>query len=128
MKRTDSDRLVITRQANIILNVFVAAPNTPHYGLELIRETGLASGTVYSTLLRFEREGWLTSAPETVDPHQAGRPRRRVFRLTPEGMRAIQSLADLGHFNDFNSARAQTGRRQYRSPHRHSARSRPSPV
>lgn len=57
----------------------------PRYGLELMRETGLQSGTLYPILARLERAGWVDSAAEDVAPQSVRRPRRRYYRLTGKG-------------------------------------------
>jgi DNA-binding PadR family transcriptional regulator len=54
----------------------------PRYGLELMRETGLQSGTMYPILARLERAGWVDSAAEDVAPQSV---RRRYYRLTGKG-------------------------------------------
>lgn len=54
-------------------------------GAEIARETGIASGTLYPILMRFEQARWLESRWEEEDPHKLGRPRRRFYRLTDLG-------------------------------------------
>ncbi|MFI9311154.1 PadR family transcriptional regulator [Streptomyces triculaminicus] len=94
--RTEHRALVLTSNVARILAAFLDDPAAPRYGLDLMRETGLSSGTVYPALIRLERAGWLTAVHEDVDPHAAGRPPRRVFTITEEGIRAARtSLADL---------------------------------
>lgn len=65
------------------------------YGLGICKATGLASGTVQVILRRFEDDhGWLVSVYEEIDPKQVERPRRRYYRLTPDGARrALEALA-----------------------------------
>jgi PadR family transcriptional regulator PadR len=60
------------------------------YGLEIAKEAGLASGTIYPILARLERTNWVESEWEDVDPHEVGRRRRRYYRLTGEGERAAR--------------------------------------
>jgi PadR family transcriptional regulator PadR len=55
------------------------------YGLELSRVAGLKTGTIYPVLARLEQAGWLSSRWEDTVPSEAGRPRRRLYRLTGEG-------------------------------------------
>lgn len=55
-------------------------------GAEVCRETGLPSGTVYPILTRLEEAGWLHSNWEIGDPAVLGRPRRRYYTLTAEGV------------------------------------------
>jgi DNA-binding PadR family transcriptional regulator len=52
----------------------------------LSRAAGLASGTIHPILARLERAGWLESRWEDVDPREQGRPRRRYYQLTPDGV------------------------------------------
>ena len=54
-------------------------------GVEIGRETKLASGTLYPILLRLEQAGWLDSRWEIEDPRSLGRPRRRLYRMTGVG-------------------------------------------
>ena len=61
-------------------------PDRPHYGLDIIRATGLASGTAYPVLARLTNAGWLTAEWEQLDTSQAPRPRRRYYRLTPDAI------------------------------------------
>ncbi len=75
---------------------FLSDPATDRYGLDLIRTTGLPSGTLYPILVRLERAGWLTTLWEEIDPAAEGRPARRYYRLTPEGIvEARRELAAL---------------------------------
>lgn len=63
----------------------MADPAAEWYGLDLAREAGLKSGSLYPILSRLEEAGWLTGRWEDVEPSDAGRPRRRYYRLTPGG-------------------------------------------
>lgn len=71
-----------------VLRILVKDRQAEHYGLELARATGLASGTIYPILARLEHAGWLTSDWEKIDPTVEGRRPRRYYRLTAEGARA----------------------------------------
>lgn len=67
------------------------------HGYELMQVTGLASGTLYPILMRFERDGWLTSSWEEADPHEKGRPRRRLYKITGLGRGVLTAhLGSLG--------------------------------
>lgn len=55
------------------------------YGLDLMRSTGLQSGTVYRILDRLTEAGLVTARWEEADPVAEGRPRRRLYRLTGIG-------------------------------------------
>ena len=73
-----------------VLMVLLENPAAKRYGLDISKATGLGVGTVYPILMRFEQAGWLTSAWEEIDPQVAGRPRRRFYRLTAEGVRSAR--------------------------------------
>jgi DNA-binding PadR family transcriptional regulator len=71
------------------------------YGLDIVNRTGLLPGTVYTTLRRLERRGWIEGRWE--DPaiaEEERRPRRRYYELTGDGRTALRTargrLEDLG--------------------------------
>jgi PadR family transcriptional regulator PadR len=68
-----------------VLRQFLDEPDASRYGFDLMRETGLASGTLYVILARLQQAGWLTCVQEEIDPASAGRPARRLYRLTADG-------------------------------------------
>lgn len=77
----------MTAKTIAVMNQLLDRPGEWAYGLELIRALGFQGGTVYPLLARLERAGWLESEREAVDPAEAGRPRRKLYRLTGEGQR-----------------------------------------
>jgi len=65
-------------------------------GAEVMKAAGISSGTLYPILLRFERGGLLESRWEDTPPEELGRPRRRFYRLTSQGVQfAHDALRDL---------------------------------
>lgn len=84
--------LRVTTAVAKVLRAFLDDPAAPRYGFDLMRSTGLASGTLYPILARLERLAWVTSRNEDVDPLVEGRPARRFYRLTPHGLRAAASV------------------------------------
>jgi PadR family transcriptional regulator, regulatory protein PadR len=79
-----------------VLGLFLDEPDTPRYGLELMKATGFRSGTLYPVLAKLERAGWVRSQRESIDPAAEGRPPRRYYQLTGEGQtEARQALAIL---------------------------------
>ena len=79
-----------------VLAELLAAPDGEHYGLALMRSTGLASGTLYPILARLQTAGWVRAEWEQIDPVAAGRPARRYYRLTAEGATdAAAALSEL---------------------------------
>lgn len=60
------------------------------YGFQIIDDTGLPSGTVYPALSRLERDGFLKSGWEDAEQaHAEKRPPRRYYRVTAQGVRAL---------------------------------------
>jgi PadR family transcriptional regulator, regulatory protein PadR len=80
-----------------VLEVFLENPTGQLSGADVHESCGLASGTLYPILLRLESAGWFTSQWESIDPSSAGRPRRRLYRLTYTGLkRAGEVFASFG--------------------------------
>ena len=72
------------------LRILAAIRDGRRYGLDIVVQTEMPSGTVYPTLGRLKRAGLLQSRWE--DQRQAdreGRPRRRYYELTAEGHAAL---------------------------------------
>jgi PadR family transcriptional regulator PadR len=77
-----------------LLKLMLEEPTRKRSGAEISREAKIGSGTLYPLLLRLERAGWLLSEWEHIDPKEAGRPRRRFYRLSPVGYpKAREALA-----------------------------------
>jgi PadR family transcriptional regulator PadR len=80
-----------------VLEAFLENPSDQLSGADVQKRSRLASGTLYPILLRLESAGWFVSRWETIDPSIAGRPRRRLYRLTPGGLaRASEVFASFG--------------------------------
>jgi DNA-binding PadR family transcriptional regulator len=75
-----------------VLEVFLENPTEQLAGAELHQRCGIASGTLYPILLRLEAAGWFVSQWESIDPSIAGRPRRRLYRLTATGLRRASEV------------------------------------
>lgn len=75
----------MTQTTQAVLRALLAQPSKELYGLEICAEAELPSGTVHPILARLEKTGWLESSWEEIDPHQQGRPRRRYYKLSPDG-------------------------------------------
>ncbi|GAB2565790.1 PadR family transcriptional regulator [Paractinoplanes abujensis] len=73
-----------------VLAGLLAEPGAQRYGLELMQQSGLPSGTLYPILARLERAGWVESRWEEIDPVAEGRPSRRYYRLTADGVVAAR--------------------------------------
>ncbi len=86
--------LRMTLPTQRVLQALLIDPSVEKYGLEICAEAGLASGTIHPILARLESVGWVISKWEDINPHTEGRPRRRYYHLTPDGIeRARASLA-----------------------------------
>jgi PadR family transcriptional regulator PadR len=80
-----------------VLRVFLESATQRLAGSEVHTLAGVSTGTLYPILLRLEAAGWLESEWESINPREAGRPRKRFYRLTPTGFaRASEALGSLG--------------------------------
>jgi DNA-binding PadR family transcriptional regulator len=80
-----------------VLRVFLETSAQQLAGIDIKKPSGVATGSLYPILMRFESFGWLASKWEDVDPKEVGRPRRHLYWLTKEGaVRANEALGDLG--------------------------------
>ncbi len=86
----------LTSQSLKVLKIFLESPSRSYSGAEIIKSAGLASGTVYPILLRFEEHDILESDWEKGKPQALGRPRRRLYSITGHGQKVARAaLADL---------------------------------
>lgn len=86
--------LRMTTPRLLVVRTLLDDPAREWYGLELGQHAGLEPGTIYPILVAFENAGWLTSRDDDIDPHLEGRPRRRYYLLTAEGMTAGQTWVE----------------------------------
>jgi len=77
--------LRLTLPTQLVLRALLEDPTRERYGLQICAAAGLPSGTIHPILARLERAGLVESRWEDADPHAQGRPRRRYYRLTPDG-------------------------------------------
>ena len=75
-----------------VLEAFLDNPGEQLSGADVHQRCGLASGTMYPILLRLEAAGWFVSRWESIDPSKAGRPRRRLYRLTSTGLKRASEV------------------------------------
>lgn len=87
----------LSHQALKVLSVLLQRPQERIAGSDILKQTGMLSGTAYPILARFERAGWLESDWEQLEPSEIGRPRKRLYRFTPSGYNKTRAaLAELG--------------------------------
>ncbi len=82
----------LTRPTMKVVEQLAADPTAEHYGFDLAVRAGIRTGTIYPILAKLEGLGWLESYWEDVEPDEAGRPRRRFYRLTGAGELAVEEL------------------------------------
>jgi DNA-binding PadR family transcriptional regulator len=69
-----------------VLQALLADPSAETYATQIAVRAQLRAGTVYPTLARLERRGWVESRWEHLDEAQARRPARRCYRLSGTGL------------------------------------------
>jgi DNA-binding PadR family transcriptional regulator len=88
--------LNITPKMAVVLKIFLEDLAKPRYGFELMKLTGMASGSLYPMLARLEEAGWLIRGRESIDPHAEGRPPRLHYTITGAAAAAARlGLAEL---------------------------------
>ena len=91
----------VTLQGLRVLKAFVDAVNenarSPSLaGADVMRRAKVNSGALYPLLVRFEEAGILDAAWEKQRPQNLGRPRRRLYSLTPNGVEfAKRALSEV---------------------------------
>lgn len=88
-------------QTLTVLADLCATPSQWRHGYGIARDTGLKSGTLYPVLIRLADRGLVEAHWEDEQP--AGRPRRHLYRLTPEGLAAATGA--LARARSFDTTR-----------------------
>jgi PadR family transcriptional regulator PadR len=73
-----------SKQMLRLLDALSATPGEWRHGYDIIKETGLLSGTLYPLLMRMTDQGLVEA--EWREPAQPGRPARHAYRLTAQGL------------------------------------------
>ncbi|HUA88014.1 MAG TPA: helix-turn-helix transcriptional regulator [Steroidobacteraceae bacterium] len=79
-------KIRVSLQTLRVLEAFLERSGEELSGSDVQKRSRVASGTLYPILLRLEAAGWFVSRWESIDPAAAGRPRRRLYRITPAGL------------------------------------------
>jgi DNA-binding PadR family transcriptional regulator len=82
-------------QTLAVLAELCAMPSQWRHGYGIARDTGLKSGTLYPVLIRLADRGLVEACWEDEQP--AGRPRRHLYRLTPEGLATATAALARAH-------------------------------
>jgi len=81
-----------SKQMLLLLQALSARAQQWRHGYELMKETGLQSGTLYPLLMRMTDQGLVEA--EWREPEQLGRPARHAYRLTAAGVVLAQDVTD----------------------------------
>src|SRR6201986_4662522 len=81
-----------SRQTHRLLAAMLEQPLAWRYGYELLKITGLQSGTLYPALLRLSEQGLLEAQWREAD--KPGKPPRHVYRLTRTGLAFAREQTD----------------------------------
>lgn len=73
-----------SRQTFAVLTLLAHGASRWHYGLQIAKETGLRSGTLYPILIRLAERGLVES--QWLAPQKPGLPSRHAYRITAEGL------------------------------------------
>ena len=76
----------------MLVNALSVQAQTWRHGYDLMKETGLLSGTLYPLLMRMTDQGLVEA--EWREPAQPGRPARHAYRLTAAGFALAQATDD----------------------------------
>jgi PadR family transcriptional regulator PadR len=79
-------------QTLAVLADLYATPSQWRHGYGIARDTGLKSGTLYPVLIRLADRGLVEARWEDEQP--TGRPRRHLYRLTPEGLAVAEAALE----------------------------------
>lgn len=75
-----------------LLAVLSTHPEQWRHGYDLMKDTGLSSGTLYPLLMRMTGQGLVDA--EWQQPSQPGRPARHAYRLTARGRALARTSGD----------------------------------
>jgi len=75
-----------------LMSVLADGAQQWRHGYDLMKETGILSGTLYPLLMRMTEQGLVEA--EWRDAVQTGRPARHVYRLTAAGIALIRAVID----------------------------------
>lgn len=74
-----------------VLDMLLRTPGVS--GADIVRQTGIKTGSLYPLLMRLEEAGWLVSEWERGEPSRMGRPRKRFYSVTNIGRARAQAHA-----------------------------------
>lgn len=93
-----------SKQMCRLLEALSEARGEWRHGYDLMKVTGLLSGTLYPLLMRMTEQGLVEA--EWREPAQPGRPARHAYRLTAAGAALARDLAGSAPGKPFKEALA----------------------
>ena len=82
----------ITHSLIQVMTALVDDSQGRHWGYDLSKRSGVRSGALYPILHRMVEEGWLTDGWEDVSEITEGRPPRRYYVLTADGLSQMGAI------------------------------------
>jgi DNA-binding PadR family transcriptional regulator len=82
-----------SKQMLVLLAALSADARQWRHGYDLMKITGLQSGTLYPLLMRMAEQALVEA--EWREPSQPGRPARHAYRLTASGLALAKASSDL---------------------------------
>ena len=83
-----------SKQMLLLLDALSARTQQWRHGYDLMKETGLSTGTLYPLLMRMADKGLIEA--EWREPARPGRPARHAYRLTAAGIALAQASENPG--------------------------------
>jgi DNA-binding PadR family transcriptional regulator len=85
-----------------LLDALSTQPHEWRHGYDIMKETGLFSGTLYPLLMRMTDQGLVEA--EWREPAQPGRPARHAYRLTAQGLALARATSETTTLVGFKEA------------------------
>jgi PadR family transcriptional regulator PadR len=87
-----------------LLHAFSSGAHEWRHGYDLMKETGLGSGTLYPLLMRMSDQGLVEA--EWREPARPGRPARHAYRLTAAGRELARAMDERERAQCFKASPA----------------------
>ena len=81
-----------SKQMLALMSVLADGAQQWRHGYDLMKTTGILSGTLYPLLMRMTEQGLVEA--EWREPEQPGRPARHAYRLTVDGLALARVFGD----------------------------------
>ena len=88
----------LSKEARTLVQTLADTPLEWRYGYDLLKATGLKSGTLYPILMRLADRGLLEA--KWLEAETLGRPQRHAYKLTPAGCSLAAQLTSASAPDD----------------------------